>query len=499
MRIVRQSVAGCWSRRQIPGTWSATFYNGLTYCAGNMGLFIVGAAMYERFTNDDTSGTVVAMLILLLEVIIGPPLGISVLDGKLSYHQFCDNQPRNYRSWLASNTLRVLLLTAIMYGVDLLNIAFFRLTFSEEEEVKGLTTDAVYAGLSRAFPLFYMFEWLAKYLLISMRRNMALMSIEGFRIGVCLITLYEVIEKEKVRDSAEYEKFIWLFNLRSIAFAVPALAWFLIAERQHLREACQWELALQYAWRDFKSALPVVFSVAADTVISKALIFVGLFGALQKIDSISAVNIFDLFETLVLLASIYSMQFTTQFAVIALFGKDSLTVPNQVERYHQIKNKALTLHAVFTLFLMAAIWMPGVSDTVAYWFGEIEASENQYLSVTYNWFIAAAVMLGWGVNNIYEGVTRGLNRKKGVYAAINVVTNATMAACTWIFFAEVDGADVRWFLHTALVTYTASAVAAVVVERSINKQSVFQEAADRRRAAQPVVLTDSPAPSPTAL
>ena len=82
-----------------------------------MGLLVVGVAMYERFANDDESGAVVGMLILVLEVIIGPPLEISVLGTNESQRKFDIVGQENYRSWLASNVLQVLLLNAIRYSM----------------------------------------------------------------------------------------------------------------------------------------------------------------------------------------------------------------------------------------------------------------------------------------------------------------------------------------------------------------------------------------------
>ena len=62
----------------------------------------------------------------------------------------------------------------------------------------------------------YLSEWLAKYLLINERHNLAIILIEVFRTTVSLLTLYQIVEREKVHDD-EYIKFIWLFNLRSAA------------------------------------------------------------------------------------------------------------------------------------------------------------------------------------------------------------------------------------------------------------------------------------------
>ena len=377
--------------------------------------------------------------------------------------------------------LRALLLTALVYTVGFIAITVFVNYYqnnadagSDLEQIKDDITFLVERGSMCLAPAAYLLEACANYFLIKLAERKMMLCVELLRIVISIGAALLLIKDSDQREQSDYAKFIYLVLITFGSYGVAGLSAIMYKHRARFSNqlAIDWRVAFNEAWQDFIQGVSTLFSVAADTWLFKMSVYLYIFSYYQPSESIAALGVLDVVQVLILLGVVLPMQLSTQHQIRAVIENEEFTLQEKKQRYSAIMHTALAVHTVLVLVIatLAAVF----SGSIASVFEEAAQSDNRYLKKPVLWFLSTLITLPWGWNNIYEGVSKGLERKKGWYSAVNVGANGLLALITWRIFKEYPQATVEHYLGVAGVTFTLSAVLAYWLNRITDVDRALQ-------------------------
>ena len=468
----------------------------LAIASSKLGLFLTAFFFIaERVSNDPESAVIIGLGSRILEVAFAVPVAVSFLASSTSFKRA--ESSGHYLQWMASTFWRLTIMAPLVFlGVGITLGLLPILLPGRKQEVKGLTT-ILGSGLLLWLPIWYLLEgtvtaWLLKTLEKKWWCNSRKIMLAGevARFAVTLTYAYLKFSKLGKRTGQDYNNYVVLMILRSISYALIGMMGFCYqhGEKVFAQGPPNAELAFRDALIDIHEGGTTLFSVLADTI-AKFFIQVVLFGQFFKgtsgQENLAALGAFDFGQVFVIMIASLPLQLAAQFSVQATGNIEA-----DVKHYRALRKVVMLNHTLCCLAVFLLVMPNFTREWLAHRFSENQ--DNPAIADLSNWGLAIATNWVWGINNIFEGLGKGLEANKKPYAVINVACNTLWFAGCWYWFSKSDEPNIQQYLTVILGSFTLSAIAAAIVNFRTDEGQALTNLFEKKQAitASPRLTSD---------